>query len=71
MQDKQEDVRAVSAEALLPVTHLLSGLDGSAMQQLRSALWQVLEEVDDLSPATGALPASSGLVIDNSSRPAW
>lgn len=53
MQDRQEDVRTVSAEALLPVANLLAKLGGPVMLDLRRALWEVLREVDELSPATG------------------
>ena len=49
-------MRAVSAEALLPVAALLAGQGDEVIASLTSALWDILLEVDDLSPSTGALP---------------
>lgn len=53
-QDTDDDVRAVAAEALLPVAGLLAELEhDSLVQQLRARLWDILLDVDDLSPSTG------------------
>jgi len=48
-------VRAVAAEALLPVATLLAGQEGKPVQQIRQALWDNLLDVDDLSPSSGML----------------
>ena len=52
LQDAQEDVRAVSAEALLPVVGAL-GSQGRQTGDVLRVLWDALLEVDDLSPSTG------------------
>ena len=52
-QDSQEDGRAVSAEALLPVAASLSSHGGPAVQDIQRALWETLDEVDDLSACAG------------------
>ena len=52
-QDSDDDVRAVAAEALLPVAAHLVSLDAAAVAQLRSMLWDILLDVDELSPSTG------------------
>ena len=52
-QDSQEDVRAVSAEALLPIAAELSSHGGPAVQDILRALWETLAEVDDLSACAG------------------
>lgn len=56
VQDKEDDVRAVSAEALLPVASLLPSQGDDAVSSLASALWDILLEVDELSPSTGVPP---------------
>ncbi|KAK9916950.1 hypothetical protein WJX75_009151 [Coccomyxa subellipsoidea] len=55
LQDKEDDVRAVSAEALLPVASLLPSQGEEAVSSLASALWDILLEVDELSPSTGSV----------------
>lgn len=54
LQDREDDVRAVSAEALLPVVHLVPQQTSQAARDVESALWDLLLEVDDLSVSTGA-----------------
>lgn len=53
MQDTEDDVRAVSADALLPVADLLASRDEVDITPLTSALWDALLHVDELSPSTG------------------
>lgn len=53
LQDSEDDVCAVSAEALLPVAHLLARQSGNVIDSLTSALWDALLEVDELNPSTG------------------
>lgn len=53
LQDNEDDVRAVSADALLPVAELLAKQGGKDIAPLISALWDALLDVDDLSPSTG------------------
>ncbi len=47
-------MKAVSAEALLPVTSLLAQQRGQAASEVEDALWSLLLDVDDLSISTGA-----------------
>ncbi len=53
LQDSEDDVRAVSADALLPVADLLAGQGGVDTASLTSALWDALLDLDELSPSTG------------------
>ena len=53
LQDSEDDVCAVSAEAMLPVAHLLAHQSGDVIDSLTTALWDALLEVDELNPATG------------------
>ena len=50
LQDQSDDVRAVAAEALLPLTDALAADPPDALQQI---LWDILLEVEELSPSTG------------------
>ena len=52
MQDHSDDVRAVAAEALLPLTKALAVNPPPGLQQI---LWDILLEVEELSPSTGHL----------------
>ena len=53
LQDQSDDVRAVAAEALLPLTEALAANPPPGLQQI---LWDILLEVEELSPSTGHLP---------------
>lgn len=53
VQDSQEDVRAVSAEALLPAAEVLASRSDEDMQHIHRALWATLRDADELSPAAG------------------
>ncbi|KAI3435532.1 hypothetical protein D9Q98_001597 [Chlorella vulgaris] len=58
LQDRDDDVQAVAAEALLPAAGLLAG--GAAPQgadRVRELLWHALLELEELSPATGSVMA--------------
>lgn len=50
VQDQSDDVRAVAAEALLPLTEALAAKPPAGLQQI---LWDILLEVEELSPSTG------------------
>lgn len=52
LQDQSDDVRAVAAEALLPLTEALAAKPPPGLQQI---LWDILLEVEELSPSTGHL----------------
>ncbi|DBA67496.1 TPA: hypothetical protein ACH3X2_001776 [Trebouxia sp. C0005] len=52
LQDNSDDVRAVAAEALLPLAHSLAADPPQALQHI---LWDILLEVEELSPSTGSV----------------
>ncbi len=53
-QDGDDDVRAVAAEALLPVAAQLASMPATSSAALSNQLWDILLDVDELSPSTGA-----------------
>ena len=55
MQDKDDEVRAAGAEALLPVAAYVAQGDSVRCQKLLSVLWVVLSDVDELSTCTGTV----------------
>jgi hypothetical protein len=63
LQDADDDVRAVAAEALLPVAGQLTALPAASISALRDQLWDILLDVEELSPSTGAACPPSRLVI--------
>lgn len=73
LQDKDDDVQAVAAEALLPVaSQLAADTSTPAALQVKELLWGLLTELSDLSPATAsvmsllaAMYTSSVLMVDN------
>ncbi|KAK9823112.1 hypothetical protein WJX72_000353 [[Myrmecia] bisecta] len=54
-QDRDDDVRAVSAEALVPVAAALAASPEEAVAPVRSILWDILLDVEELSPSTGSV----------------
>lgn len=57
VQDTDDDVRAVAAEALVPVAPTLAQSSREVVAQLRGVLWDILLDLEELSPSTG--PASA------------
>ncbi|GJP49304.1 hypothetical protein CLOM_g8529 [Closterium sp. NIES-68] len=58
LQDSDDDVRAVAAEALLPAARAVGeGVEESDLRQLLRLLWGILSELDDLSPSTSSVMA--------------
>jgi hypothetical protein len=57
LQDSDDDVQAVAAEALLPVAHLLADDPSEPAAHLLRLLWDSLLVLEDLSPATGSIMA--------------
>jgi len=56
LQDKDDDVQAVAAEALLPVaSQLAADTSRPAALQVKELLWGLLTEMSDLSPATASV----------------
>ncbi|XP_030839988.1 TATA-binding protein-associated factor 172 [Strongylocentrotus purpuratus] len=55
LQDVDDDVRAVSAAALLPVTHVLIKTSPQQVMQILHTLWETLVELDDLTASTNSI----------------
>ena len=53
MQDKEDDIRAVAAEALLPIAPAVAAGDQSTLRSLKSRLWDILLVLEDLDLSTG------------------
>lgn len=52
LEDPDDDVRAVAAEALIPTSAAIVSLNGSMLHSIIMLLWNILLELDDLSPST-------------------
>lgn len=55
LQDVDDDVRAVAAAALLPVTHTLIKTSPQQVMQILATLWETLVELDDLTASTNSI----------------
>jgi TATA-binding protein-associated factor len=52
LEDPDDDVRAVAADALLPTATSLVALDDQVLNSIVMLLWDILLDLDDLSPST-------------------
>lgn len=52
LEDPDDDVRAVAAEALIPIASAIVFLDGQMLHSIVMLLWDILLDLDDLSPST-------------------
>lgn len=52
LEDPDDDVRAVAAEALIPTSAAIVSLKGSILHSIIMLLWDILLDLDDLSPST-------------------
>jgi TATA-binding protein-associated factor len=52
LEDPDDDVRAVAADALLPTAASLVALDDQVLNSIVMLLWDILLDLDDLSPST-------------------
>lgn len=52
LQDPDDDVRAVAAEALIPAAAAIVSLKRQSLQSIMMLLWDTLLDLDDLSPST-------------------
>lgn len=57
LQDADDDVRAVAADALLPVAAKLCQCALAVRQEIVKLLWDALLDVDELSPSLGEVPS--------------
>ncbi|MQL74198.1 hypothetical protein Taro_006573 [Colocasia esculenta] len=55
LEDADDDVRAVAAEALIPTASALVSLKGETLHALVMLLWDILLYLDDLNPSTSSV----------------
>ncbi|KAF3440568.1 hypothetical protein FNV43_RR18852 [Rhamnella rubrinervis] len=55
LEDPDDDVRAVAAEALIPTAAAIVGLQGQILNSIVMLLWDILLDLDDLSPSTSSV----------------
>ena len=53
VQDTEDDIRAVAADALLPASAAVVAGQSSVLAQLKAILWDTLLTLEDLSLSTG------------------
>ena len=52
LEDPDDDVRAVAADALLPSAAAIVSQKGLTLHSIVMLLWDILLDLDDLSPST-------------------
>lgn len=62
LEDADDDVRAVAAEALTPAAAAIVSSAGEAVTIILLSLWDILLDLDDLSPSTSRSVVSLSLV---------
>ncbi|XP_027098373.1 TATA-binding protein-associated factor BTAF1 isoform X1 [Coffea arabica] len=55
LEDPDDDVRAVAADALLPAAAAIVFLKGQTLHSILMLLWDILLDLDDLSPSTSSV----------------
>ncbi|AEE79207.1 ROOT GROWTH DEFECTIVE 3 [Arabidopsis thaliana] len=55
LEDSDDDVRAVAADALIPAAAAIVSLRGQTLLSIVMLLWDILLELDDLSPSTSSI----------------
>ncbi|KAL5998885.1 btaf1 RNA polymerase II, B-TFIID transcription factor-associated [Asimina triloba] len=55
LADPDDDVRAVAAEALIPAASTIASLKGQTLHSIVMLLWDILLDLDDLSPSTSSV----------------
>ncbi|KAJ8513513.1 hypothetical protein OPV22_003947 [Ensete ventricosum] len=55
LEDPDDDVRAVAAEALIPTAAAITSLDDQMLHSIVMLLWDILLDLDDLSPSTSSV----------------
>ncbi|KAF6176669.1 hypothetical protein GIB67_034531 [Kingdonia uniflora] len=55
LEDPDDDVRAVAAEALVPAAGAIVSLNGQMLHSIVMLLWDILLDLDDLSPSTSSV----------------
>lgn len=52
LEDPDDDVQAVAADALIPAAASIVSLKGLTLHSIVMLLWDILLDLDDLSPST-------------------
>ncbi|KAK6923628.1 Helicase, C-terminal [Dillenia turbinata] len=55
LEDPDDDVRAVAADTLIPTAGAIVSLKGQTLYCIVMLLWDILLDLDDLSPSTGSV----------------
>ncbi|KAF9615352.1 hypothetical protein IFM89_023003 [Coptis chinensis] len=55
LEDPDDDVRAVAADALIPAAASIVSLNGQILHTIVMLLWDILLDLDDLSPSTSSV----------------
>ncbi|XVF56738.1 hypothetical protein PTKIN_Ptkin06aG0144500 [Pterospermum kingtungense] len=55
LEDPDDDVRAVAADALIPAAAAIVALKGQSLHSIVMLLWDILLDLDDLSPSTSSV----------------
>ncbi|XP_037492536.1 TATA-binding protein-associated factor BTAF1 [Jatropha curcas] len=55
LEDPDDDVRAVAADALIPTAASIVSLKGRTLHSIIMLLWDILLDLDDLSPSTSSV----------------
>lgn len=55
LEDPDDDVRAVAAEALIPTAAAIVSLNDKTLHSIVMLLWDILLDLDDLSPSTSSV----------------
>lgn len=55
LEDPDDDVRAVAADALIPAAAAIVSLQGQTLHSIVMLLWDILLDLDDLSPSTSSV----------------
>ncbi|XVF30655.1 hypothetical protein REPUB_Repub16aG0077100 [Reevesia pubescens] len=55
LEDPDDDVRAVAADALIPAAAAIVALKGQSLHSTVMLLWDILLDLDDLSPSTSSV----------------
>ncbi|XP_075109264.1 TATA-binding protein-associated factor BTAF1 isoform X1 [Nicotiana tabacum] len=55
LEDPDDDVRAVAADALIPTAASVVSLNGQLLHSIIMLLWDILLDLDDLSPSTSSV----------------
>ncbi|GAV57483.1 SNF2_N domain-containing protein/Helicase_C domain-containing protein/DUF3535 domain-containing protein [Cephalotus follicularis] len=55
LEDPDDDVRAVAADALIPTAAAIVALKGQTLHSIVMVLWDILLDLDDLSPSTSSV----------------